>query len=74
MAVGALGRAARHAAARAVRAASGVRWYVTTLLGDHDYERYVAHLARVHPEVTPESLREYWRSRHAGAAAQARCC
>jgi len=63
------------AGARAVgRALRGVRWYVTTLLGDHDYERYVVHLARVHPEVEPETLREYWRSRHAGAGVQARCC
>jgi len=71
VAAGAFGPATRRVMTRALR---GVRWYVTTLLGDHDYERYVAHLARVHPEATPESLREYWRSRHAGAAAQARCC
>jgi len=63
------------AAARHIgRGLRGVRWYVTTLLGDHDYERYVAQLARDHPDLAPESLREYWRSRHAGAGAQARCC
>lgn len=62
-------------AARAVvRAGAGVRWYVTTLLGDHDYARYVEHLARTHPLAVPESEREYWRSRHADGAVQARCC
>ena len=55
------------------RAATGVRWYWTTLMGDHDYERYVLHLRRVHPEQQPESVREYWRSRH-DAPVQARCC
>jgi len=56
------------------RAGRGVRWYVTTLLGDHDYARYVEHLASLHPDTEPESEREYWRSRHDGAEAQARCC
>ncbi|HEY8717466.1 YbdD/YjiX family protein [Pengzhenrongella sp.] len=63
------------AAVRAVaRAWRGVHWYVTTLLGDHDYARYVEHLARVHPGAEPETVREYWRARHEGAATQARCC
>ena len=62
-------------AARAVaRAGAGVRWYVTTLMGDHDYERYVAHLARAHPGTAPVGVREYWRARHDDGAVQARCC
>lgn len=56
------------------RAAVAVRWYATTLMGDHDYERYVAHLARTHPGVEPETERAYWRSRHDDATPQARCC
>jgi len=60
--------------ARLRAAGRGLHWYVTTLLGDHDYDRYVAHLARMHPETEPEGLREYWRSRHADSAVQARCC
>jgi len=56
------------------RAAVAVRWYATTLMGDHDYARYVAHLARTHPGTEPESEREYWRSRHDGSTPQARCC
>ncbi|HEY5516574.1 MAG TPA: YbdD/YjiX family protein [Pengzhenrongella sp.] len=56
------------------RVGLGVRWYVTTLLGDHDYVRYVEHLARVHPGAEPESVRDYWCSRHAVAEVQARCC
>jgi uncharacterized short protein YbdD (DUF466 family) len=56
-----------------VRAATGVHWYWTTLMGDHDYARYVAHLGRVHPDQEPESVSEYWRSRH-DAPVQARCC
>jgi uncharacterized short protein YbdD (DUF466 family) len=70
---------ARHGGAvRAVlvglgRAAAGVRWYCTTLMGDHDYARYVEHLARVHPEQEPETVQEYWRSRH-DSPVQARCC
>ena len=58
-----------------LRAASrGVQWYINTLLGDHDYDRYVAHLASTHPDVEPDGLREYWRSRDADSAVQARCC
>ena len=60
-------------------AASGTRavsWYVTTLLGDRDYARYVEHLARAHPGRPAVSEREYWRSRFAEQDARpgARCC
>jgi len=56
------------------RAARAVRWYITTLMGDHDYERYLARQAVSDPGSAPQSLSEYWRSRHEGAAAQPRCC
>jgi len=59
-----------------VRAGAAVRWYTTTLLGDRDYARYVAHLARAHPGAAPVTEREYWRARHAeqDAHPSARCC
>ncbi|WP_273652582.1 YbdD/YjiX family protein [Cellulomonas fimi] len=67
------GRSTAHAVVRAARA---VHWYTTTLLGDRDYDRYVAHLARAHPGVVPPSEAQYWRTRHAEADARpgARCC
>ncbi|MGB3770027.1 MAG: YbdD/YjiX family protein [Rhodococcus sp. (in: high G+C Gram-positive bacteria)] len=51
-------------------------WWITSVMGDHDYERYVDHLARTHPGEPVPSEREYWRSRHAEADANpgARCC
>ena len=62
-----------HALARTGRA---VRWYTTSLLGDHDYARYVAHVARVHPGTDPGTEAAYWRARHADQDAHpgARCC
>jgi uncharacterized short protein YbdD (DUF466 family) len=59
-----------------VRSGRAVRWYTTTLLGDHDYARYVAHVERVHPGATPLSEAAYWRERHAEQDAHpgARCC
>lgn len=53
-----------------------VRWYVGAVLGDEDYPRYVAHLARTHPGSVPVSAREYWRERHALAdrVPGSRCC
>lgn len=59
-----------------VRALRSVRWYVGELMGDHDYAHYVQHLKIHHPEAPIPSEREYWRNRHAQAAAnpQTRCC
>ncbi len=58
------------------RAARGVRWYVTTLMGDRDYERYVAHLRREHPDARVPTEKEFWRQRWAEQDAHpgARCC
>jgi uncharacterized short protein YbdD (DUF466 family) len=58
------------------RAGRAVRWYATTLLGDHDYARYVAHVQRVHPGTDPGTEAAYWRARHAEQDAHpgARCC
>ena len=53
-----------------------VWWWVTSVMGDHDYERYVAHMQRVHPGAEVPSERQFWRDRHAAADANpgARCC
>lgn len=53
-----------------------VGWYVRELMGDNDYERYVAHLGRHHPDLEPLSEREYWRGRYARQDVNpgARCC
>ena len=59
-----------------VRAVRGVRWYVTTLMGDRDYERYVAHLRREHPDAGVPTEKEFWRQRWAEQDANPgpRCC
>ncbi|MFZ2174590.1 MAG: YbdD/YjiX family protein [Rhodococcus sp. (in: high G+C Gram-positive bacteria)] len=51
-------------------------WWTGALMGDHDYARYVDHLARMHPDAEVPSEREYWRARHAAADENpgARCC
>jgi uncharacterized short protein YbdD (DUF466 family) len=51
-------------------------WYVTGVLGESDYARYVAHLRRAHPDRTVPTVREYWRDRYAAQDANpgARCC
>ncbi|GEL97010.1 YbdD/YjiX family protein [Cellulomonas terrae] len=66
----------RRALRALVRAGRAVHWYTTTLLGDHDYARYAAHVARVHPGTDPGSEAAYWRARHAEQDAHpgARCC
>ncbi|MGY4644890.1 YbdD/YjiX family protein [Cellulomonas sp. URHB0016] len=71
------GRAlARRLARPPARAGRAVHWYVTALLGDQDYARYVAHVERLHPGSTPVSEATYWRERHAEQDAHpgARCC
>lgn len=72
----ALRKVLRTAGGASVRAARAVAWYVTSLLGDRDYDRYVEHVARVHPGTVPVSEAAYWRERHAYQDAHpgARCC
>jgi uncharacterized short protein YbdD (DUF466 family) len=54
----------------------GVRWWVSSVMGDNAYARYVEHLARNHPGKAPPTEREYWRTRYAEADLHpsARCC
>ena len=73
-------RAAGRGAARLAHALAaigrGLRWYATSLLGEHDYARYVSHVERVHPGAVPVSEAVYWRVRYADLDARpgARCC
>lgn len=59
-----------------VRAARGVLWYLDSVVGGQDYQRYLAHMRRVHPGRPVLSEREYWRERHTDAERNpgARCC
>ncbi|MFS0895225.1 YbdD/YjiX family protein [Microbacterium sp. 179-I 3D3 NHS] len=58
------------------RAGRGIRWYMTTLMGDTAYATYVAHHRREHPGDEPLTERQFWRKkmddqdRNPGA----RCC
>lgn len=58
------------------RAVRGTWWWFTSVLGDHDYERFVAHMRARHPGAPIPSEREFWRNRHAETEANpgARCC
>jgi uncharacterized short protein YbdD (DUF466 family) len=53
-----------------------VSWYVKELVGENDYERYVTHLRRHHPETRPMSRREFERAKldRMDTDPQARCC
>ncbi|GGL30243.1 YbdD/YjiX family protein [Nocardia jinanensis] len=66
-------RGAPAALARGVRA---VFWYLDSVVGGQDYQRYSAHMHRVHPDRPIASEREYWRERYADAERNpgARCC
>ena len=57
-------------------AARGVRWWVSSVMGDNAYARYLEHLAIQHPGLPVPSEREYWRDRYAAMDANpgARCC
>lgn len=60
----------------AARAGRGLRWYVTSLMGDHAYDTYVQHQQRVHPGVEPMTERAFWRERMDDQDRNpgARCC
>ncbi|EIE98863.1 YbdD/YjiX family protein [Saccharomonospora glauca] len=58
------------------RAWRAVSWYVKEVVGENDYEHYVAHLRRHHPEARPVSRREFERAKLDRMASDpgARCC
>ncbi len=53
-----------------------IRWYVSSLMGDNHYQRYLAHHRRLHPGESVITEAEYWRMRHRASNANpgARCC
>lgn len=53
-----------------------VWWYLTELMGDTAYSKYVEHLKYHHPDAPIPTERDYWRSRYADQDANpgARCC
>ncbi|MGV9612865.1 YbdD/YjiX family protein [Nocardia xishanensis] len=53
-----------------------VVWWFDSILGGQDYQRYVAHLRRNHPDRPIPTERQYWRDRHAEAERSPtnRCC
>nr|WP_245713341.1 YbdD/YjiX family protein [Nocardia rhamnosiphila] len=50
--------------------------YLDSVVGGQDYQRYLAHMRRVHPGRPVMSERDYWRERYADAERNpgARCC
>lgn len=62
--------------ARLAAAGRGIRWYITTLMGDTAYATYVAHLRREHPDAQPLTERQFWRQRMDDQDRNpgARCC
>lgn len=59
-----------------MRAGRGIRWYMTTLMGDTAYVTYVAHHRRHHPDEEPMTERQFWRQRMDDQDRNpgARCC
>ncbi|MBJ7479483.1 YbdD/YjiX family protein [Rhodococcus sp. (in: high G+C Gram-positive bacteria)] len=62
--------------AKLTTAFCGTLWWVRSVMGDLDYQRYVEHTRRHHADSPVISEREFWRRRHAAADANpgARCC
>lgn len=52
------------------------RWWWSGVTGADAYDRYVAHLARVHPGQAPPSPRQFWRDKYAEQEERpgSRCC
>ena len=59
-----------------VRLGRQARWYVSSLMGDNHYQRYLTHRRRDHPGEPVLSEAQYWRVRHRHAEMNpgARCC
>ncbi|NNH03451.1 YbdD/YjiX family protein [Microbacterium ulmi] len=47
----------------ALRAGRGIRWYLTSLMGDNAYRAYLEHHALHGHEEPPLSERAFWRER-----------
>ncbi|WBT07880.1 YbdD/YjiX family protein [Corynebacterium sp. SCR221107] len=59
-----------------VKIAKSVWWYLGAVVGDHDYDNYVAHRRQAHPGCEVLSKRDYWRERYANQDNNpaSRCC
>ncbi|WP_083984341.1 YbdD/YjiX family protein [Corynebacterium epidermidicanis] len=59
-----------------MRTLKAVWWWLGELVGEREYEKYVAHLRARHPGHPIPSEREYFRQRFAEKDANpgARCC
>ncbi|OPX09434.1 YbdD/YjiX family protein [Gordonia sp. i37] len=53
-----------------------VAWYVGSVMGDRDYQRYLQHHSAHGDPTPPMSERDYWRHRwdHVENNPQGRCC
>ncbi|AHI23019.1 YbdD/YjiX family protein [Corynebacterium vitaeruminis] len=58
------------------KVAKSVWWYLGAIIGDHDYDNYVAHCKATHPGCEILSKKEYWRERYSSQEnnPQTRCC
>ena len=54
----------------------GVRWYLREVSGESAYDRYVAHVRRLHPGQPVLSRRDFerWRQDDRDRNPRARCC
>lgn len=52
---------------------AGALWWWRSVLGDHDYHRYLTSMQRAHPGEPVMTEREFWRHKHDGEAGP-RCC
>ncbi|MDU0478802.1 YbdD/YjiX family protein [Staphylococcus chromogenes] len=59
-----------------MRIIKAVWWWLSELMGEHEYEKYVAHIRAHHPERPIPTEREYFKQRYAEKDANpgARCC
>ena len=61
---------------RVARLGRQARWYVSSLMGDNHYQRYLTHRRRDHAGEPVLSEAQYWRVRHRQTETNpgARCC
>lgn len=61
---------------RIIKVLRAVWWWLGELVGEREYEKYVAHMRARHPERAIPTEREYFRQRYAERDANpgARCC
>ncbi|MEV6814825.1 YbdD/YjiX family protein [Micromonospora sp. NPDC051296] len=67
---------ARSAWAAVGRSCRHVLWYVREVVGENDYERYVNHLRRHHPQTRPVSRKVFERDKiqRLETGPNTRCC